>query len=884
MKTTFINLTGLRRSLYRSRAGLGILSLAGVLFANNNISAQTTNAYDTAADPVYGGSLSTGQNGGSGFGAWTVTVNGTGGSYTTGGGPSGDSWGLWNMSAHGSSVAVRPFASALVPGQSFSFYSQLNNMFNNDDTNAMVLQDASGNTIFSYWHDGFEANSANGSYSDATTSDGAAVGFDYHYNQFCSFTFTLNSATTYTFADNTTGHSFTGHLSGAPIAQVAFVRANGNGANAFVNGGDFRLDELLIESSAPPTFIAQTPTPGSYSASRTNISLEIIAGGAPLNTNTISLQVDNGIATVPSAVSTVAATTTIGYLLGSPLSGGVLHTVQVMVADVNGNLFTNAWSFTTGAPTLPVTLPGPISDSDNGGSGVVIFNASGDGWIGTNYESNSSQTLYARFSMVFQNLNGESGGGGGFGGLEFYQDNTERSIYGNNWLSLNWSLDVNGQPLDQDLTPVTPIVFDQYNTIVVRIDYQDGANANVKVWLNPDFTQTEDNQPNPPVQLSFDNTFDQIHLRCGNGTASATWTNIIMAATSAGIGFAPPVVAQFQGFIPGMNAGGVTVNSPIGAQVIPGSVGISTNDITVSLDGLPVTPVYSIATNNIITISYQPTNLFSAGSGHTVSVNLTDKNGTSYSTSWGFTVDQYPALPLTQAGPFDPSTGSDVILYDAQNEWIGGNYGATSTKTLYTLFSMTFSSLNGETGGGGGFGGLEFFEGAAEHFLIGNNWLSTNWSVSVDSASTADIPPVTPIVLGELHTFLIKCVYAGTNDVVSVWLDPDLTKTAGNQPNPPLLLTIDNTFDNIHLRVGNGNAADEFTNIVFAATAQGVGLPAQPAQAVLSLNSNLQLSWNSIGTLQSAPTPTGPWSDSAIQANPQTISATSTNQFFRLRQ
>ena len=786
------------------------------------------------------------------------------------------------MTDHGSSVAVRPFGSALAVGQSFSFYSQLNNLFNTDDTNAMVLQDAGGNTIFSYWHTGFEANSANGSYSDATIGHGSAVGFGYNYQQFCSFTFTLNSATSYTFSDNTTGHSFTGVLSGAPITQVSFVRANGNGAQAFVNGGDFRLDELMIVSSAPPTFINRAPAPGSYGAARTNISLQIIAGSLPVNTNTISLKVDGS--PVAPAISQVAATTTISYLPGSPLSAGALHTVQVTVADNNNNLFTNTWSFTTGFPSLPATLPGPISDSDNGGAGVVIFNASGDGWVGTNYEANSSRTIYARFSMAFQNLNGESGGGGGFGGLEFYQDSTERSIYGNNWLSLNWSLDVNGQPLDQDLNPVTPIIFNEYHTIVVRIDYQIEANANVSVWLDPDFTQTEVNQPNPPVQLSFNNTFDQIHLRCGNGSASATWTNIIMAATSADVGFAPPVIAQFQAFVPGMNASSVPVNSPIGAQVVPGSVGISTTAITVTLDGNAVTPVFSIASNHVISVSYQPPSVFTAGSSHTVSVNLTDTNGTPYSASWGFTVDQYPALPLTQAGPLGASTVSDVLLFDAQNEWIGGNYGPTSTNTLYTLFSMTFNDLNGETGNGGAFGGLEFYDGTVEHFMIGNNWLSTNWSVSVDSASTADIPPVTPIVLGEWHSFLIKCVYAGTNDTVSVWLDPDLTKTAGNQPNPPLLLTLDNTFDNIHLRAGNGSAEAEFENIVFAATPQGVGLPAQPAPAVLGLNSKLQLSWTSIGTLQSALTPAGPWADSANQANPQAISATSANQFFRLRQ
>jgi hypothetical protein len=320
--------------------------------------------------------------------------------------------------------------------------------------------------------------------------------------------------------------------------------------------------------------------------------------------------------------------------------------------------------------------------------------------------------------------------------------------------------------------------------------------------------------------------------------------------------------------------------------VVDGTYGISTQTVVLTLDGgSPVTPTF-VVTTNTITVNYQPPAPFAAGSSHTVVLSVTDSNGTPYSTSWGFTVDQYPTLPVTTpAGTtYTAFTGSDVILYNSQNGWIGGNYGANSTNTLYTLFTMNFVSLNGETGSGGGYGGLEFYLGNTEHFLIGNNWLSTNWSVSVDTLTSGDIPPVTPIVLGEWHTFLIKCVYAGTNDAVSVWLDPDLTKTEGNQPNPPLVLTFDNTFDNIHLRAGNGSAQAVYSNIVFAATATGVGLAAQPAQAVLSLNPNLQLSWTSIGTLQSAPTLTGPWSDSTNQANPQAISATSTNQFFRLRQ
>ncbi len=78
--------------------------------------------------------------------------------------------------------------------------TRLNSLDNSGTTNALILQDAGGNTIFSYWHVGFEPNGAvNGSYSDATTNHGVAVGFSYNYQQFQSFTFIDQSYNLYVY-------------------------------------------------------------------------------------------------------------------------------------------------------------------------------------------------------------------------------------------------------------------------------------------------------------------------------------------------------------------------------------------------------------------------------------------------------------------------------------------------------------------------------------------------------------------------------------------------------------------------------------------------------------------------------------------------------------
>ncbi|HEY4417697.1 MAG TPA: Ig-like domain-containing protein [Verrucomicrobiae bacterium] len=862
----------------------GIAALAGALLTASHATAQTTNAYDQASDPVYAGlgapnGLNTGgQNGGFGFNPWAITLTGNGGAFIQNNGPSGDSIDLWNTGNGGSTVAVRPFGSAMTAGQSFSVQLRLNSLDNISTTNMLALQDASGNTIFSYWHYGNEANGAtNGWYSDASTTKGVAVGFTYNYQHFNSFTFTLNSPTTYTFLDATSGRSFTGTISGAPIAQVAFIRANATGY-APGGGQDFQIDQLALVSSTPPVFTAQTPAANSYSASRTNvISVQVIPGSTPINPDSITLSVDGvGVAT---SVSTVSGVSTVSYLPSSPLSAGTLHTVQMTMADNNNGLFTNSWSFTTGFSSLPATLPGPIAAT---GTDITIFTAAGDDWLGTNYNTSSSRTIYARFSMAFHDLNGETGTGGGFGGLQLLLGNNEKPIVGNNWTSLNWSLDAQASGIF-DLSPVTPVVLDEWHTIVERVDYSPGGNATLTVWLDPDLTQTEVSQPNAPTIVSADATFDNIRLRCGNGTANCTFSNITMSATTL---FKAPAAPAFQGFVPGINAPSAPVGTPISATVLFGSYGIDQNNVTLTLDGTPVTPTFVVTTNSI-TVNYQPASPFTPNSAHTATLSVTDANGASYSTSWSFTADAYPSLPITLAGPFDVSGGGlGLTIVSNLNGAIGNNYGTTSTNTLYTQFSMVFYDINGESADdvGGCFGGLHFYTGTNEKLLTGETWLRNSWSCDDKmggETGETNLLPMTTVVVGEWHTMVVKNQFqAEGNTLVTVWLDPDFTKSETGQANPPFTVAMDDTFDTIRLRAGNGSAFAEYTNVVLTATSP---FAAPTAPGLLTITAN-QLSWTGGGTLQSAPAVTGPWTDFGNSNNPQTLSTTNSAQFFRLRQ
>lgn len=107
------------------------LGLLAVGFIAANAHAQTI-ASDNASDPVYqagAGGWTAGDNGGTGFGAWTTVTQGFIGSSTTNG-PSGvsggintagQSFGLFsNVGAATLGEAIRPFSSGLSVGDTFS--------------------------------------------------------------------------------------------------------------------------------------------------------------------------------------------------------------------------------------------------------------------------------------------------------------------------------------------------------------------------------------------------------------------------------------------------------------------------------------------------------------------------------------------------------------------------------------------------------------------------------------------------------------------------------------------------------------------------------------------------------------------------------------------
>jgi hypothetical protein len=194
-------------------------------------------------------------NQGFGFGSWILSAIG-GGCYLSSDVP--PLFGLWNSGANSQSTASRAFNLPLPIGGSVAVQLEMNSLDTAANQNGFSFQDASGNALFTYWHQG--GDNANGHYTDANGT-GAAPGFAYDFGHPDNFQFTLTGITNYVFADLTTGRSFNGRLSGAAIDAITFFRINGAGTPS--NGQDFKFSNLAI------TVIPGRPSPAAIRVEKT---------------------------------------------------------------------------------------------------------------------------------------------------------------------------------------------------------------------------------------------------------------------------------------------------------------------------------------------------------------------------------------------------------------------------------------------------------------------------------------------------------------------------------------------------------------------------------------------------------------------------------------
>ena len=152
-------------------------------------------------------------------------------------------------------------------------------------------------------------------------------------------------------------------------------------------------------------------------------------------------------------------------------------------------------------------------------------------------------TLYFKYTITSpaSNIANESY----YAGMSFFDGTNEHLGIGNGWGAWAYSA-FNTATGDTDLKSTTPEPGQPYQlvratdttTIVIRVDFNSGANDNVTVWFNPNFALSEAAQ-NPALTTTFtaNADFDTIYLREGGGGAGWEFSNFVIAENATDLGF-----------------------------------------------------------------------------------------------------------------------------------------------------------------------------------------------------------------------------------------------------------------------------------------------------------------------------------------------------------
>jgi PEP-CTERM motif-containing protein len=230
-------------------------------------------AYDSAGNPIYGSGWSAGQNGGSGFGAWSFdSTSGGGGQEMSSSGAIGTAWTLYttttgsgisdvgrSISEAGGLQVGQTFQTVVQNPTSYHYFGGFDILFlNGTDNNAGGVNTAAIRA--QDFHSGYynpgdlwsvQDSGAGGTTSlSAATTGAAGVQID----------LTLNSATAYTLtmtALNGGGTSIINGTYSGPINYVNFRLYDGVGSSGPTDVADnFGISYMEIEAVPEPTSVA----------------------------------------------------------------------------------------------------------------------------------------------------------------------------------------------------------------------------------------------------------------------------------------------------------------------------------------------------------------------------------------------------------------------------------------------------------------------------------------------------------------------------------------------------------------------------------------------------------------------------------------------------
>jgi hypothetical protein len=179
-----------------------------------------------------------------------------------------------------------------------------------------------------------------------------------------------------------------------------------------------------------------------------------------------------------------------------------------------------------------------------------------------------------------------------------------------------------------------------------------------------------------------------------------------------------------------------------------------------------------------------------------------------------------------RVGPTTATGGANgTSLITTANDlanWLTANAAGNSipladpaaTGTYYFGFDWQITNNAGETGAGGFFGGLWFFDGAAERGGLGNGWGPVNYGFA-GPGWDANFAPASPYQVGTAVRMVVKVTFnAAGDDTLTAWLNPAAGVAEGSQTVPVATTTRNFEFDALNLRTGNGAGASQLDRLM----------------------------------------------------------------------
>ena len=250
--------------VYAGGSTLYYYCVVGGLCAPTSITSDVSGAVTIDGLPndtaTYG--ISTGGNGGQGFGPWSFLVSGGGGGTFNGGSDIGQAWGIWSQG--GLTSAVRPFAAPMAIEGTVSFAFDNGGIETNGNKVGVRLRNSSNNILTEFR---FIGGATQYSIFDGTGSGVNDTGVNFTTTGLSNVTFAYTGPNTYAISITRSGvttvlngRTFATAVGGQVPAQIEFFNSNAGGGSArdvFFNDLSMGRPVIFGQLSVTPQDVCQ---------------------------------------------------------------------------------------------------------------------------------------------------------------------------------------------------------------------------------------------------------------------------------------------------------------------------------------------------------------------------------------------------------------------------------------------------------------------------------------------------------------------------------------------------------------------------------------------------------------------------------------------------